>query len=180
MVLDDCNFETDRLVVDDWSHLLTGDMAEELRDAFVVSLLTETVTRDLPPPWQGPYDTDRASRWFVERQRESTVLIVTERSSGRPVGLLILSESAKSDSSLDIRLGYMIHEDGWGQGLATEVVAGLAGWCRANRSIRSVIGGVAEGNNASARVLQKNGFIPRIGDSDHPSHQVEYTLTFDP
>lgn len=176
MVLEECRFETGRLVVDDWSRLLTGDLAESVRDAFVASLLTQSVTRGLPPSWQGPYDKDRASRWFVERQSESTVLLAMERPNGRPVGLLILSESARSDSSSDIRLGYLIHEDVWGQGLATEVVAGLTGWCRTNGTVRSIIGGVADGNTASARVLQKNGFRPRVGDSE----EVEYSLTISP
>jgi hypothetical protein len=57
---------------------------------------------------QRPIATDRASSWFVERQSESTVLLIVDRSDGRPVGLLILSESGNSDRSLDIRLGYMI------------------------------------------------------------------------
>ena len=109
MAISDCCFETDRLVVDDWPRLLSVDTAEALRNTFLVSLLTDPVTRDLPPAWQGPYDTDRASSWFVERQSESTVLLIVDRSDGRPVGLLILSEFANSDPSLDIRLGYMIN-----------------------------------------------------------------------
>jgi RimJ/RimL family protein N-acetyltransferase len=180
MALSDCYFETDRLVVDDWRRLLTGDTAEALRNSFVVSLLTEAVTRDLPPQWQGPYDTDRASSWFVERQSESAVFLIVDRSDGRPVGLLILSDSANSNPPLDVRLGYMIHESAWGRGLATEVVAGFADWCRTNGNIRSVIGGVADGNNASARVLQRNGFAPHISGTGHPADEVEYILTFTP
>jgi ribosomal-protein-alanine N-acetyltransferase len=180
MALSNYHFETDRLIVDDWSRLLTGNTAEGLRNAFVVSLLTEAVTRDLPPQWQSPYDRDRASQWFVERQSESTVLLIVDRSDGLPVGLLILSESANSDPSLEIRLGYMFNESNWGRGLATEVVAGFADWCRTNGSVRSVIGGVAHGNNASARVLQKNGFVPLICGTDDPVDETQYTLTFTP
>jgi RimJ/RimL family protein N-acetyltransferase len=180
ILLTECRFKTDRLVVDDWSRLLSGDTAEELRNTFVVSLLTEAVTRDLPPGWQGSYDTDRAASWFVEHQRESTVLLVVDRSDGIPVGLLILSESESSDGPPDVLLGYMIDESAWGRGLATEVVAGFAGWCRANGTMRSVRGGVSDGNGASARVLQKNGFVPHIKSADHPADEVEYTLTFAP
>ena len=178
MALRNCYFETERLVVDDWSRLLIGDAAEALRDGFVVSLLTETVTRDLPPGWQGPYDTDRAASWFANRQSESTVLVIANRSDGRPVGLLILSESKNGDSATDIRLGYIIAEDSWGRGLATEVVAGIADWCRTNGTIRSVVGGIAGSNSGSARVLQKNGFVPHINGGDHPADEVEYILTF--
>jgi ribosomal-protein-alanine N-acetyltransferase len=178
MAISDCYFETDRLVVDDWSRLLTVDTAEALRNTFVVSLMSDPVTRDLPPAWQGPYDTDRASSWFVERQSESTVLLIVDRSDGSPVGLLILSESGNSDRSLDIRLGYMIDENAWGRGLATEVVAGFAEWCRADGNIRSVIGGVTDDNSASARVLQKNGFVPHNKNTDYPANTVEYILAF--
>ena len=173
-----CYFETERLVVDDWSRLLIGDASEALRDSFVVSLLTETVTRDLPPGWQGPYDTDRAASWFAERQSESTLLAIATRSDGRPVGLLILSESKNGDSATDIRLGYIIAEDSWGRGLATEVVAGIADWCRTDGTIRSVVGGIAGSNSRSARVLQKNGFVPHINVGDQPADGVEYILTF--
>jgi len=178
MALRNCYFETERLVVGDWSRLLIGDAAEVPRDIFVASLLTEAVTRDLPPGWQGPYDTDRAASWFAERQGESTVLVIADRTGGQPLGLLILSESRSGDGSTDIRLGYVIAENSWGRGVATEVVAGIADWCRANGTLRSIIGGIADGNSGSARVLQKNGFVPRIDGSDHPADEVEYILTF--
>lgn len=173
----DCHFETNRLLVDDWSRLLTGETAEELRNAFVVSLLTEAVTRDLPPGWQGSYNTDRAFSWFAERQSESTVLLIADLSDDRPIGLLILSESGDRDDLSEIRLGYILDENAWGRGLATELVAGFAGWCRTNGTIRSVVAGVADGSGASARVLEKNGFVPHIGSTDHPADDVEYRLT---
>ena len=178
MAINDCFFETERMVVDDWPRLQTVDTAQELRNAFLVSLLTKAVTRDLPPSWQGPYDTDRAASWFVDRQRESTVLLVVDRSDSRPVGLVILSESGNGDRSMDIRLGYMIVENAWGRGLATEVVAGFAEWCRGDGNVRSVIGGVTDGNSASARVLQKNGFVSHNKSTDDPANTVEYILTF--
>jgi len=180
MALSECCFETDRLVVDDWTRLLTGDTAEELRNNFVVSLLTDAVTRDLPPGWQGPYDTDRAASWFVARASESTVLLIVNRPDGVPVGLLIFSESENDDGPSDVRLGYMIDESAWGSGLATELVSGFAGWCRTNGTIRSIKGGVSDSNSASARVLQKNGFVPHIKSTDDPTDEVEYTLTFAP
>lgn len=166
--------------VDDWSRLLTGAAAQEMRDTFVASLLTEVVTRDLPPGWQGPYDPDRAASWFVMRERESTVLLIVSRTEGVPIGLLILAETEISDGASDVRLGYMIDENAFGRGLAKEVVAGFARWCRTNGTIRAVKGGVSNANSASARVLHKSGFVPHINNADHPSADVEYTLTVAP
>ncbi len=62
--------------------------------------------------------------------------------------------------------------------MATEVVAGFADWCRANGTIRCVVGGVADSNSASARVLRKNGFVPCANAADHLADEMEYTLTF--
>jgi RimJ/RimL family protein N-acetyltransferase len=178
VALHNCSFQTDRLVVDDWCRVLAEDSAEMLRDRFVMSLLSDAATRDLPPGWQGPYDMDRAASWFAERQRESTVLLIANRLDDRPVGLLILSESQHGDGTSDIRLGYVIAEGEWGKGFATEVVAGLAGWCRDHGTIRSLIGGIGDRSGASARVLHKNGFVPDPTDVDQPSDGVEYRLTF--
>lgn len=179
MALSDCYFETERLVVDDWSRVLSGNAARTMRDNFVESLLTEAVTSDLPPGWQGRFDRDRAASWFADRQSESTVRLIVNRSDGRPVGLLILSESSNSERGLDIRLGYIMAEDVWGCGLATEVVAGAADWCRIEGTIWSVVGAVADGNSASARVLEKNGFVPYSSGVDLAGDaEVEYRLTF--
>lgn len=178
MPLNDCSFQTDRMEVDDWSLLLTGDSAEQLRNTFLVSLLSEAATRELPPGWQGPYDQDRASSWFAERRSEGTVLLIAERSDGRPVGLVMLAESEHIDGHLDIRMGYLIHESAWGRGLATEVVAGFADWCRTKGTVRSIVGGVTDGNVASARVLLRNGFVPAKGSDPHD--EVQFTLILNP
>lgn len=178
MALRSCSFATDRLVVDDWSRLLTGDSSEALRNGFVMALLSDAVTRDLPPEWQGRYDMDRAASWFAERQRESTVLLIANRSDHHPVGLLILSESEHKDGTSDIRVGYVITESDWGKGFATEVVGGLVNWCRDHGAIRSLIGGVGERHGASARVLHKNGFAPDLNNVARPDDGVEYTLAF--
>jgi len=176
MALSNCSFRTDRLVVDHWSQLLRGESAEVLRDRFVMSLLTDAATRDLPAGWQGGYNMERAASWFAERERESTVLLVANGSDGHPVGLLILSESGDSPDTSDIRLGYVIAESAWGIGLATELVAGIADWCRADGTVRSLVGGVADRNIASARVLLRNGFIARPSDIDRPVGEVDYAL----
>lgn len=179
MALSDCSFRTDRMDVDDWARFLTGDNADEVLNTFLVSLLSEAVTRDLPLGWQGLYDEDRASLWFGERRREGPTLLIVDRSEGRPVGLLILVESGSTRGLVDIRLGYLIHEDLWGTGLATEVVAGFVDWCRTNGAVRSIVGGVTHGNAASARVLQRNGFVPADSVVE-PHGVVEYRLLFVP
>ena len=123
----------------------------------VAGILTEPVTRTLPAAWHGAYSEERARDWIAERDREGATLLVAEKASANPVGLVILLESPSEDGT-ELRLGYLLAEASWGKGVASELVDGLVQWCRAQAEIRSLAGGVAPDNPASKRVLEKNGF----------------------
>jgi RimJ/RimL family protein N-acetyltransferase len=155
-----CRYQTARLVVAEW-HGAPLAAGISLADV-VATLLTSKTTRALPLSWRGDYDTDRAAAWVRERDKESVVLMVTERRAAAPVGLVILFSASDQDGSdrVDIRLGYLLGESAWGKGLATELVSGLVEWCRSVPRIRSIAGGVGLDNLASARVLVKSGFEP--------------------
>ncbi len=157
-----CQFMTDRLRVDPWHAAETEfDLAE-----VVAGMLTETTTTALPEAWRGGFSVARASDWISERDVESPTLLATEASSSRAVGLIIIYGEPLDQSTMDVRIGYLIAEDAWGKGLATELVAGLAGWARTQPSVRTLTGGVDAANEASARVLTKNSF-ERIDDGGH-------------
>lgn len=55
-------------------------------------------------------------------------------------------------------LGYTIRRELWGQGLATEIAAGLVAWHRSHAPSIPLWAHVAIGNGASARVLERAGF----------------------
>ena len=160
LLLRNCTFETARLLVKEWHSLSSGDWEQQELEQVVAALLTEPVTRSLPASWQGSYSAGRAREWIKERDSEGETLIVIERLTQRPLGLVILVETqAEEDNGgKDVRLGYLISEDVWGQGIASELVKGFVGWCRKQASILSITGGVTSDNPASRRVLQKNGF----------------------
>jgi len=168
VIRETCDFETARLRVGDWHSVSFGPR----RDLAVVvaEMLTPAATRSLPPVWHGDYSLDRAREWIAERDEESVTLLATDRESGEALGLVIVFEvdGADDGGGVDLRLGYLFSESAWGRGLATELVEGFVGWCRAQPSIRSITGGVASDNVASARVLTKNGFTatgsPRQGE----------------
>jgi len=189
-----CCFETDRLLVQEFQPTFSRwQSAAESRDhefdvasVVVASVLTEEVTKPLPPHWQGPYSPDRAKQWMCDLIDEpmTTLLFAvakdcgtedTERSGDQKdalkmasdsiVGLVIAFELAVegSESQKDIRLGYLLSERFWGRGFASELVKGFVSWCREfngtdTPQIASIIGGVARTNVASKRVLAKNGF----------------------
>jgi len=136
-----------------------------LTDVVAVALTAKT-TATLPPRWRGDYTEHRANQWIADRDAESATLLAVDRRSGQAVGFLILFETTHDDApGIDLRIGYIITEAASGEGMASELVDGLVDWARARSSIRSISGGVAVGNAASARVLTKNGFTPAAGPS---------------
>ena len=160
VVLSSCTFETERLVVKEWHSFLPTDWELQELALLVAAMLAEPVTRSLAPTWQGSYTIERAREWIRERDKEGSTLLILNKISKQVVGLMILFEpqSQRDDGGVGVRLGYLLSEDSWGKGFATEMVSGFVGWSRRNPSIRSISGGVAVDNPASARVLEKNGF----------------------
>ena len=158
MISQTCEYETTRLSIGGW-HGMQLPPSVDL-PGVVCKVLTDAVTRSLPPSWHGPYSRARARAWIDERDAESATLLALDRASGEPVGFVILSEHSVGDEHdrVDLRLGYLLAESAWGRGLASELVEGLVRWCRSQPSILSITGGVAGDNIASARVLTKNGF----------------------
>jgi ribosomal-protein-alanine N-acetyltransferase len=178
MVLQACTFGTARLVVKEWHSHSPSDWQERDLPRVVSAMLTEPVTRSLPSGWHGSYTTERAHEWIKERDRESTNLLVVDKSTQQAVGLMILSEmqAEVGNDYIDVRLGYFVSEDSWGQGIASELVDGFVTWCRAQTSISSIAGGVALDNPASQRVLRKNGFRLSQGEDEVAQDEQTYRL----
>lgn len=125
----------------------------------VAGMLTEPVTRWLTPSWHGPYAQQRAAEWIEARDAEGPVLLVQDRSTGDPLGLVLLYEEP-TDEGVEVRLGYLLAEHAWGRGLGGELLKGFVAWCRARGDVRTIIGGVAPENAASIRLLARLGFRP--------------------
>lgn len=157
MSLGQCAYKTFRLSVDEWhSAKRSVDGANEL-PATVASMLTEAVTKNLPPGWQGEFDEHRAETWITERDAEGTVLLAVQRTGDVPVGLLILFEDS-SQPVARVHVGYIVAERMWGAGYATEMLAGFVDWCRSNITGTELIAGVDISNAPSVKVLEKCGF----------------------
>ena len=141
-------------------------------------MLTESVTRSLPISWQGSYTVDRARIWIEERDNEGAALLVVDKSTVQPVGLIVLFETeAESKGCIEVRIGYMLSEWTWGKGIASELLGGFVGWCRGHASIFSIVGGVAQENFASRRVLEKNGFMLVQSEGEPADQEQRYRLS---
>jgi ribosomal-protein-alanine N-acetyltransferase len=150
-----CSFVTDRLIVNEW-HLFSVD--DKYMASAIAAILTPRVTQTLPEVWRGEYSEDRAAKWLDALDREAATLLVLDRSSKNPIGLIILFENSAEHSRCRVRVGYILAETAWGKGYATELLRGLVSWCRDMR-ISSIVGGVEQENVASQRVMEKNGFV---------------------
>ena len=158
-VLSTCEFETERLLVKEWHSLVPDDWRHNELEDVVVGLLTPAVVRSLPPAWQQICTTARARTWINDRDKEGTTLLVIDKAVRDVVGLLILLETQLAEGSgKEVRLGYLLSQDVWGQGMASELVNGFVSWCRGQSSISCISAGVAVDNPASNRVLEKTGF----------------------
>ena len=118
------------------------------------ALLQPAVVVHLPPGWS----SKSPEQWLRARQAESTVLVVHARDRHAPIGLVLLTLDGE-ESSLTIRLGYLLREDSWGRGYASELLVALASRIReAYPEGGSLLAGVSKANPASGRVLIKAGF----------------------
>jgi [ribosomal protein S5]-alanine N-acetyltransferase len=66
----------------------------------------------------------------------------------------------------DREIGYTIRRSHWGRGLATEIARALVDWHLSDAPGVALRGTVAVGNDSSARVLEKVGFV-EVGTRDH-------------
>lgn len=171
-MIDRHTFTTERLLARSWHAAEERGTGDDLAVA-VAGMLTEPVTRWLPPQWGGPYSRARAREWIAQRDAEGPVLLVEDRESGQPLGLVLLFEEAGAEG-IELRLGYLLAEDAWGRGLGHELLGGVVAWCRARGDVRSIVGGVAAENTPSIRLLERHEFV-REPDAT-PDRELSYRL----
>ena len=106
---------------------------------------------------------------------------VTSRNDGSPIGSI---DACVDQSKVAVNFGYYFFVPAWGRGYATEAVAVVAQHLLSN-GIERLLATVTVGNAASARVLEKNGFLytRTIADNDTVNGMLvdddEYVLTAD-
>jgi RimJ/RimL family protein N-acetyltransferase len=86
----------------------------------------------------------------------------------RDTGELVGSIAARKDEN-GVNLGYLMARSHWGRGLMTEAVATVVHWAFGDPSIFQIWAVCDVDNRASARVLEKTGFL-REGVLEKSSH----------
>lgn len=91
------------------------------------------------------FDKRQGWRWGITRKDEDAV-----------IGTCGFHRWARADRRAEI--GYDLHPDHWGQGYMTEIVARMVRFGFTDMNLHRIEADVTDGNGASVRVLEKNGF----------------------
>lgn len=155
------SFHTDRLTLCHWRDALDHPQRRDQLEHDLLPILTPTVLAHLPPSLQTQQTPSAINQWVTARAQESDVYTISESAKDQLIGLLILAAPEQPDH---IHLGYLLAEPAWGRGYASEILQGLVAQF-AHQTVQ-LTGGVGRDNPASARVLEKAGFIQDAGQSD--------------
>lgn len=111
--------------------------------------------------WDGPNEVDELREWYAMWRNDTPGgtnyhFAIEDRVEGTFLGTLGIRFEGHAGQG---DVGYWVRSDAWGRGIATEAVR-LANWL-GFRHLQSVLhyATVFVGNEASARVLVKNGYV---------------------
>lgn len=85
---------------------------------------------------------------------------ISEKPDEQLIGLLFLFDYYSDSTANEVKIGYLFAKSSWGKGLASELIAGMINHLRGLKNVSKAIAGVVTENQASAKVLLKNGFSP--------------------
>ncbi|MGL4177978.1 MAG: GNAT family N-acetyltransferase [Dermatophilaceae bacterium] len=110
-------------------------------------------------PW---HDSTRADQFLarctaLEEQGSGARVAIERRDDGAFIGWCGLQRWDPDNRTAN--LGYVLTEETWGHGFATEAAAALLTWAFETLGLNRVEAQADTRNNASARVLEKLGFV---------------------
>ena len=116
------------------------------------------IWRNLRDRFPHPYTAADADAWITKAEAEAPVTSHAIVVDGETVG------GVGVDLGTDVRrrsaeIGYWLGEPFWGRGIATEALGAMTEYAFAHFDICRLEAGVFEWNPASARVLEKNGYV---------------------
>ncbi|HCE2343325.1 TPA: GNAT family N-acetyltransferase [Vibrio parahaemolyticus] len=120
----------------------------------IPQILTSAVVENLPPYFHGIASSEQARIWLERMLLESRLLQV-EAENHELIGFLF----AYVESDNYAHIGYLLAEEYWGQGLASELLQGFIDEVVKSESWVKLIGGVDQSNTASAKLLKKLGSV---------------------
>ena len=158
----ECSYQTERLSVLGYDgYMKKSDLPGQL-----LHIMTPAVKQALPSAWQNINTASEADNWLKRVNDECSFLLVQLKDTQEIIGFVFLYEPPITRLPIDVRIGYLLNEQYWGAGIASEMIKGFLTWCNTYGSIRSITGGVELDNIGSIKVLEKNGFVPAESNED--------------
>ncbi|MEZ8100985.1 GNAT family N-acetyltransferase [Vibrio bivalvicida] len=136
----------------------------------VPEILTPSVVENLPPYFHAISSTDLAQVW-LDRMLSDSRLLQVKSAADEVIGFLFIH----AENQRDAHIGYLLAEEYWGKGLASELLKGFIQEVAMSELWNKLIGGVDHSNLASAHLLKKLGFVERDGD-EGPVAFYEYAI----
>lgn len=152
------SFETQRLKVDEVSRELALNQRSTLLEN-IPDILTPPVVKNLPPYFHGITSSELAVIWLDRMLLESRLLRIKSQKN-ELIGFLF----AYVENESEAHIGYLLREEYWGQGLASELLQCFIKEVVRVESWSKLIGGVEVSNVASANLLKKLGFVEQAGN----------------
>lgn len=153
-MLEPIAFQTERL------QAATLDRTQPGLDQEIRTLFTTSVSRYLPPDCSQLETQGDVTQWLDRRLSIGTIVRITL--AAQVAGYLFVFP----EEAAQYRIGYVIAESCWGQGLATEAMQGLINHLGETARF---IAGIDPVNAASQKVLEKLGFAYH-----HTQAEIDY------
>jgi RimJ/RimL family protein N-acetyltransferase len=133
--------------------LLSTDAPELARQAN-----DRAIWRNLKDRFPHPYASEHASAFITYCQLQDPERNVAITVDGLIAG--VIGFEFKEDVwRRSVELGYWLGQPYWGRGIISEAVPAMTAWAFSQWDINRVWAGVFDWNAASARVLEKAGFV---------------------
>ena len=164
------SFETQRLKVEE----VAGELSVSERLTLlqrVPEILTPSVVENLPPYFHDIMSDELAEIWLNRMLSESRLLQI-KANDNELIGFLFVYVEDESDA----QIGYLLAEEFWGKGLASELLKSFITEVAKTESWSTLIGGVDRSNIASANLLKKLGFVEQ-GSDESAAVFYEYRLS---
>lgn len=149
----DCMFETEHLVVRKF-HM------EDTPNIYQIHL-EDAIKRWIPNESYADLDEAREAIEFsldcVNAGKLPYVLAVTLKEAGELIGDSGVNNVEGKENEVEI--GYVISEKHSGKGYSTELLAAMTDYVVSTFCMKVLYGRVMRGNDASVRILEKNGYV---------------------
>ncbi|MUK62968.1 GNAT family N-acetyltransferase [Aliivibrio fischeri] len=153
--LTELSYKTTRLVIEHIDSVIVNEQGSQVVLNKIVALLTPQVTQGLPPYFHDIETIKEAEIWLKKMSNESQLFTVSAKNTKDIIGFLFLSGA----DSEEVHLGYLLGDEYWHKGYGSELLSGLLDYLYQHPSIERLVGGVDKDNIASAKLLEKVGFV---------------------